>query len=160
MLSLLQKLGCCNDSLWNTRLYVPNAGICISPNIEQGQYGAIKKQWVLDRIFACNFTSAGSAFKEDVKPNVNITQHSLLVGRAKSDIRISSLDSKNALTNILITDIKDQEGNLIYMETSGPRSGKGTLFEIATYEPFVGPFGVVESYKVVIRRSENQTGDV
>jgi hypothetical protein len=73
---------------------------------------------------------------------------------------MSSRDAKNSLTNILITDIKDQEGNLIYLETSGPRSGKGTLFEIATYEPFVGPFGTVESYKLVIRRSENQTGDV
>jgi hypothetical protein len=130
------------------------------PIVEQGQYGAIKKHWVLDRIFACSFTSGGSAFKEEVKPNVNITQHSILIGRSKSDLRISSLDSKNALTNILITDIKDQEGNLIYIETSGPRSGKGTLFEIATYEPFTGPFGTVESYNMVIRRSENQTGDV
>jgi len=34
------------------------------------------------------------------------------------------------------------------------------LFEVATYEPFTGPFGVVESYKIVIRRSENQSGDV
>jgi len=130
------------------------------PIIDQGQYGAIKKQWVLDRVFACNFTSGGSAFKEEVKPNVNITQHSILVGRTKSDLRISSLDSKNALTNILITNIRDQEGNLIYMETSGPRSGKGTLFEIATYEPFTGPFGTVESFNLLIRRSENQTGDV
>jgi hypothetical protein len=130
------------------------------PIVEQGQYGAIKKHWVLDRIFACSFTSGGSAFKEEVKPNVNITQHSILIGRSKSDLRISSLDSKNALTNILITDIKDQEGNLIYIETSGPRSGKGTLFEIATYEPFTGPFGTVESYNMVVRRSENQTGDV
>ena len=130
------------------------------PIIEQGQYGAIKKQWVLDRVFACSFTSGGSAFKEEVKPNVNITQHSILVGRTKSDLRIYSLDSKNALTNILITDIKDQEGNLIYLETSGPRSGRGTLFEIATYEPFTGPFGTIESFNILIRRSENQTGDV
>ena len=130
------------------------------PIVEQGQYGAIKKHWVLDRVFACSFSSGGSAFKEEIKPNVNITQNSVLVGRAKSDIRISSLDSRNALTNILITDIKDQQGNLIYIETSGPRSGKGTLFEIATYEPFTGPFGEIESYKLVIRRSENQTGDV
>jgi hypothetical protein len=130
------------------------------PIVEQGQYGAIKKHWVLDRVFACSFSSGGSAFKEEVKPNVNITQNSVLIGRAKSDIRISSLDSRNALTNILITDIKDQQGNLIYIETSGPRSGKGTLFEIATYEPFTGPFGEIESYKLVIRRSENQTGDV
>ena len=130
------------------------------PIVDQGDFGAIKKHWVLDRVFACSFSSGGSAFKEEVKPNVNITQNSILVGRIKSDIRISLLDSKNALTNILISDIKDQEGNLIYMETSGPRSGKGTLFEVATYEPFTGPFGVVESYKVVIRRSENQSGDV
>ena len=130
------------------------------PIVNQGDFGAIKKHWVLDRVFACSFSSGGSAFKEEVKPNVNITQNSILVGRIKSDIRISLLDSKNALTNILISDIKDQEGNLIYMETSGPRSGKVTLFEVATYEPFTGPFGVVESYKVVIRRSENQSGDV
>ena len=130
------------------------------PIVEQGDFGASKKQWVLDRTFACSLSSGGSAFKEEVKPNVNITQNSILVGRTKSDIRISSRDSKNSLTNILITDVKDQEGNLIYMETSGPRSGKGTLFEIATYEPFVGPFGVVDSYKLIIRRSENQTGDV
>ena len=130
------------------------------PIVEQGDFGAIKKQWVLDRTFACSLSSGGSAFKEEVKPNVNITQNSILVGRTKSDIRISSRDSKNSLTNILITDVKDQEGNLIYMETSGPRSGKGTLFEIATYEPFVGPFGVVDSYKLIIRRSENQTGEV
>ena len=130
------------------------------PIVEQGDFGAIKKQWILDRTFACTFSSGGSAFKEEVKPNVNITQNSILVGRTKSDIRISSRDSKNSLTNILITDIRDQEGNLVYMETSGPRSGRGTLFEIATYEPFVGPFGTVESYKVIIRRSENQTGDV
>lgn len=130
------------------------------PIVEQGDFGAIKKQWILDRTFACTFSSGGSAFKEEVKPNVNITQNSILVGRTKSDIRISSRDNKNSLTNILITDIRDQEGNLVYMETSGPRSGRGTLFEIATYEPFVGPFGTVESYKVIIRRSENQTGDV
>jgi hypothetical protein len=130
------------------------------PIVEQGDFGAIKKQWILDRTFACTFSSGGSAFKEEVKPNVNITQNSILVGRTKSDLRISSRDNKNSLTNILITDIRDQEGNLVYMETSGPRSGKGTLFEIATYEPFIGPFGVVESYKVIIRRSENQTGDV
>jgi hypothetical protein len=130
------------------------------PIVEQGDFGAIKKQWILDRTFACSFSSGGSAFKEEVKPNVNIVQNSILVGRTKSDLRISSRDNKNSLTNILITDIRDQEGNLVYIETSGPRSGKGTLFEIATYEPFVGPFGAVESYKVIIRRSENQTGDV
>ena len=130
------------------------------PIVEQGDFGAIKKHWVIDKAFPCVFSSGGSAFKEEVKPNVNITQNSILIGRTKNDIRVSSRDSKNSLTNILITDIRDQEGNLVYMETSGPRSGKGTLFEIATYEPFVGAFGTVDFYKLVIRRSENQAGDL
>lgn len=130
------------------------------PIVEQGDYGAIKKHWVIDKILACTFSSGGSAFKEEVKPNVNITQNSVLIGRTKSDIRFSSRDNKNSLTNILITDIRDKDGNLVYMETSGPRSGKGTLFEIATYEPFVGAFGTVDFYKIVIRRSENQAGDL
>ncbi len=138
----------------------PMQGSVYYPIVEQGDFGAIKKQWVLDKTFSCIFSSGGSAFKEEVKPNVNITQNSVLVGRIKSDIRISSRDAKNSLTNILITDIRDQEGNLIYMETSGPRSGKGTLFEIATYEPFMGPFGTIDFYRVVIRRSENQAGDI
>lgn len=130
------------------------------PIVEQGDFGAIKKHWVLDKMVACIFSSGGSAFKEEVKPNISITQHSILLGRTKSDLRISSRENKNPLTNILITDIKDSNGNIVYMETSGPRSGKGTLFEIATYEPFVGPFGQIDFYRLVIRRSENQAGDL
>jgi hypothetical protein len=46
------------------------------------------------------------------------------------------------------------------METSGPRAGKSTIFEIATNEPFVNPFGNVEYYKLILRRSENQGAEV
>lgn len=97
---------------------------------------------------------------EDIKPNVLLTQDQILSGRVMTDIRISSSDARNALTNILITGIRDASGNSIYFETSGPRAGKPTLFEIATFEPFVNPFGTIEFYKVVIRRSENQGNDI
>lgn len=130
------------------------------PIVEQGNYGAIKKQWILDRVIACNFSSGGAAFKEEIKPNVNITTNSILVGRTKSDIRLSSREDSQAMTNILITDISDQTGNQIYTETSGPRLGKSTLFEIATFEPVTGAFGSIDHYRILIRRSENQTGDL
>jgi len=130
------------------------------PIVEQGTYGNVKKTWVLDRTIACNLASQGNALKEEIKPNVNITQQTILVGRVKSDIRISSLDARNAATNVIITNIKDSNCNEIYLETSGPRSGKSTIFEIASQEPFVGPFGNVEYYKLTIRRSENQAVDV
>lgn len=130
------------------------------PVVEQGTYGNVKKTWIQDRTIAANFSAAGNAGKEEVKPNVNITQDTILIGRAKTDLRISSLDSKNSVTNVLITNIKDRNCNEVYIETSGPRAGKSTIFEIATQDPFLGPFGNVEYYNLVIRRSENQAVDV
>lgn len=130
------------------------------PLVEQGAYGNVKKTWVQDRTVAVAFAPAGRAGKEEVTPNVNITQGSILIGRTKSDVRISSLDSRNSITNVLITNIKDKNCNEMYLETSGPRSGKSTIFEIATQEPFMGPFGNMEYYNLVIRRSENQAVDL
>ena len=130
------------------------------PLVEQGAYGDIKKTWIADRTIACNFAHAGSASKEEVTPNVNITQESLLIGRSKTDLRISSLDTNNSVTNIIISNIKDKNYNPIYIETSGIRSGKSTLFEIASIQPFLGPFGNIEYYNVLIRRSENQAVDL
>ena len=130
------------------------------PIVEQGPYGNVKKTWILDRTIACSFAPAGTAFKEELVANVNITQDKILLGRARTDIRVSSLDAANSLTNVIITNIRDKNCNEIYTETVGPRAGKSTIFEIATQDPFAGPFGNVEYYKLVIRRSENQAVDV
>jgi hypothetical protein len=130
------------------------------PIVDQGPYGNVKKNWIHDKTIACNFNSAGTAWKEDIKPNANITQDSIMLGRAKSDIRFSSTEGQNSITNILVTNIKDKNLNELYLETAGPRAGKSTLFEVATVEPFVGPFGSVEYYKIVVRRSENQAVDL
>ena len=130
------------------------------PIVEQGTYGNVKKQWILDKTVAGNFSSVGTAGKEEVVPNVNITQKTILIGRVKSDIRVSSLSSANSITNVILTNIRDTNYNHVYIETAGPRSGKSTIFEIATQEPFVGPFGTIEYYNLVIRRSENQAVDI
>ena len=131
------------------------------PIVEQTPgYGTISKTWVLDRTVSCSFTPAGSSAKEEIVPNVDLTQSSLLVGRVKSDIRISSRDDQNSVTNVVISNIRDSNGNPIYVETSGPRKGKSTIFEIATQQPSVGLFGAAEYYKIVLRRSENQAVDV
>lgn len=130
------------------------------PLVEQGTYGNVKKNWIIDRTIACYLAPAGAALKEEVVPNVNITQDKVLLGRSKTDLRISSLDASNSITNVIITNIKDKNCNPIYIETSGSRSGKSTIFEIASQDPITGPFGNVEYYKLVLRRSENQAVDV
>lgn len=130
------------------------------PIVDQGVYGNVKKQWIHDRTAVCSVAPAGSALKEDITPNINIKQELVIMGRLKTDIRVSSKDSNNSITNIIVSNIKDKAGNSIYNETSGPRSGKATIFEVATLEPFVGPFGSIEYYKIVLRRSENQAVDI
>jgi hypothetical protein len=130
------------------------------PVVEQGAYGNLKKQWVLDRSITCNFSATGQAASEEVTPNVNISKESILLGRTKTDARISSSNARNSITNILVTNIRTNQQNNIYMETSGSRDGKSTLYEIASNEPVVGPFGNVEYYKIVLRRSENQASDL
>jgi hypothetical protein len=144
----------------NTSFIFPMLADIYYPIVDQGAYGNVQKTWIHDKTIACNFNSAGTAWKEDVKPNANITQDSVMLGRVKSDIRFSSSESQNSITNIIVTNIKDRNLNEAYLETAGPRAGKSTLFEVATIEPFMGPFGSVEYYKVIIRRSENQAVDL
>lgn len=130
------------------------------PIVDQSAYGNLKKQWILNRSIACNFAPYGRAGKEEVVPNVNITKENFLLGRVRLDLRISTDNARNSVTNVLITNIRTAEENVVYLETSGPRDGKSTIFEIATNEPIIGPFGNIEYYKVLLRRSENQASDL
>jgi hypothetical protein len=130
------------------------------PIVKQSAYGDVNKTWVLNKTVACNFYHVGNKNKPGVPANVELMLDDMLVGRTRCDIRISSEDDQNAITNVLITNIRDINGNSIYNETSGIRKGKTTLFEVAGNDPTVGPFGSVEYWKVMIRRSENQGVDV
>jgi hypothetical protein len=126
------------------------------PIISQNQYGQPNKNWVFDRTVTCNATPVGGAGTEEIKPEVFLQYKDKLVARTKSDLRISSTDQLNAETNILITNIRSSNDLLIYKETAGPRAGRGTIYEIGTLEPFIGPFNNIEYYKMLWRRSENQ----
>lgn len=130
------------------------------PIVDVGAYGNVQKTWDFDRKIICNFSSAGSVDKKEVTPNIDITLDSLLIGRVKDDLRVTSKGDTVAITNIVISNIRDKNGNEVYVETAGPRVGKSTIFEIATNGPVVGPFGGIEYYKVILRRSENQGVDV
>ena len=149
---------CCPDNI--TDFSFPMLADVYYPIVEQGAFGNVEKQWILDKTISCSFNPAGTANKEDVKPNVAIVQDVILLGRVKNDLRVSSLNAKNSITNIILTNLRNSSGTHIYKETAGPRVSKSTIFEVATVEPFSGPFGDIEYYKIVLRRSENQAVDV
>lgn len=127
------------------------------PIITQGDYGQPKKDWVFDKTIACNATSVGGAGEENIKPETFLQYENKLIARTKSDPRISSQKDTNAITNILITNIRLASNEIVYKETAGVRAGRATIFEVATVEPYISPFNTVEYYKMLWRRAENQT---
>ena len=126
---------------------------------EQDIYGKITKQWIFDRTVGISLTPAGSAMKEDIKPEPFVKYGNELVGRTNSDLRKSSNGNNNPITNVLITNVRSKENILIYEETSGQRAGRGTIYEIASQEPFLGPFGNIDYYRLTVRRADNQGVD-
>lgn len=140
----------------NDYLYPMKADIYYA-TISQSEYGQPKKSWVYDRTIACNATPVGGASKEEIRPDIFLQNNGQLIARTKNDPRVSSQESNNAMTNILVTNIRNLSDVAIYKETSGPRSGRATIYEFGTVEPFVNPFGDVEYYKVLWRRAENQS---
>lgn len=127
------------------------------PLITQTDYGQATKKWVLDRVIILNATPVGGLGQEDIKPEIFLQYDNKLIGRIKEDPRMSSDDGSNAITNILIANIRNAQDDLIYKETAGVRAGRGTIYELGTVEPMTGPFGSIEYYKLLLRRAENQT---
>jgi hypothetical protein len=144
---------CCPE----TDFLYPMKADVYHPIIKQTQYGQATKDWIYDRTITCNATSVGGAGTEDIKPETFLQYENKLIARTKQDPRTASTGADNAVTNILITNIRDNQDNLIYRETAGPRAGRGTIYEVATVEPFTGPFSNTEYYKMLWRRTENQT---
>jgi hypothetical protein len=130
------------------------------PIIDQGAYGNLKKQWVLDRTIACAFNPAGRKFKQDVQTDPKIDVDNSIDGRTRNDITNSTRNDNYSLTNIIITNIRDRNGNIVYNESAGPRIGLSTIWEVATLNPVVGPLGTIEYFNIVLRRSENQAADL
>lgn len=127
------------------------------PLITQSTYGQAKKEWVLDRTVAVNAESLTRKAVQDMQPAVFLQFEGKLMARTKQDPRVSTHEANNAITNILITNVRFPNGEIVYKETAGPRNGKGTIYEIASIEPFVGGLQTIEFYQMLWRKAENQS---
>ena len=147
------------ESCEDTDFMYPMKADVYYPIVEQGAYGNVQKTWVFNKTIICNFSKDGTV-EEEVKPNVNITLKKVLTGRTKKDIRISQENNADSITNVIITNIRTKTDVPLYVETSGIRAGKSTIYEIESQSPIIGPFGDPEYYALAIRRSENQSSDI
>ncbi len=147
------------ESCEDTDFMYPMKADVYYPIVEQRAYGNVQKTWVFNKTVVCNFSKDGTV-DEEVKPNVTITLKKVLMGRTKRDIRLSQENNADAITNVVITNIRTRTDVPLYIETSGVRAGKSTIYEIESQSVIIGPFGDPEYYALAIRRSENQASDI
>ena len=126
-------------------------------NTSQGDFGELKKEWIYDGVICLNATPFSRKGRAEIHPEMMIQDNSLLNARTRTDVRYTAQEASVALTNILITNIRFASGELVYKETAGARAGNGTIFEIASFAPAVGPFQSVEYFNIMLRRTESQT---
>jgi hypothetical protein len=149
--------GASSDSCDTTDFMYPMLADVYYPLISQNEYGKAIKDWVFDKTVICNVESITKKTKEEITPAVFLQYDGKLNARFKSDIRVSSKNQNNAVTNILLTNIRLPGDLVVYRETAGPRTGRATIYEVASLEPFIGGLQSIEYYRVMLRRSENQT---
>jgi len=143
-------MGCCG-----TDFLFPMKVDIYYPQVEQNVYGQITKDWSIDKTILCNFVQ-DKLSKEDIPVDSYVHPKDRLIGRVQIDIRTSTAGENHPISNILFVNIRNAYDELIYKETSGEREGRGTIFEVVSFDPFVGPFGGIEYYNVMLRRTENQ----
>lgn len=141
----------------STNFIYPMLADIYYPMINQSAYGQAKKEWVLDRTISINAEPLTRKAIQDMQPAVFLQLEGKLIARTRKDPRVSSHEENNAITNILVTNLRFPNGDLIYRETAGPRAGRGTIYEIATIDPFVGGLQTIEYYQMLLRKSENQS---
>jgi hypothetical protein len=120
---------------------------------KQDKYGKIQKDWKFDQ------TLRGFAETVDTedKTKTFFEYKGKLIARIKEDPRTSINGFQYAMTDILITSIKDVKTcTEFYIETFGERKGKSTLYEISAIEPYVGPFNTIEYWRLFLNRMDAQ----
>jgi hypothetical protein len=121
---------------------------------EQNDFGEIIKTWERDRSVNCSAIkqNPNSRTPNYVNPSTNLEYDIVINFRTNEDIQISSQDEDYKVTDILITNIKDANGNVIWKEDRN----SPTVFEIRAIEPMMDILSNIMGYRIHCVRTETQ----
>jgi len=122
---------------------------------KQNALGIIEKNWVYDRTIKCSIISAMSdkTITGEIKNTSSTFKYdSEVVLRTNSDIQEKKNGTIYPITEILITNIKDPSGRLVWRE----KDDKGSQFELKTFVPSYNYAHNVEFYRGYLSRSTKQ----
>lgn len=137
-------------------LFYPMTADIYYPSKSQSDFGEVEKTWFKDRTINC------SAIKENPQSSMRtaLTSEKFL----EYDIKINMRTNENIYkaldgtyykaTDILINNIKDPFGSIVWSENSV----QPTNFEVDIVEPMYDPVHNVAGYRILLRRSDLQVG--
>ena len=120
----------------------------------QNDFGEIIKTWTKDRTIKCSAIkqNPNSRTPNYVNPSTNLEYDIVINFRTNEDIQVSSTNSSYRVTDILITNIKDTNGNIVWKETQSDP----TVFELRAIEPMLDVSSVIMGYRIHCVRTESQ----
>jgi hypothetical protein len=135
-------------------LYYPMTADIYYSRSHQNDFGEFEKTWQKDRTVFC------SAIKErpdsKIRPALEtekFLQYDFRINmRTNEDIQRGSDDNFYPITDVLIRNIKDPAGNLVWEEYYNENSS----FEIQAAEPMFNDLHVLAGYRILLVRSDRQ----
>lgn len=115
-------------------------------------YGTVTRTWVFDRVERGKIKQSRSKMYSVSTQN---TWDDVLVGQTEEDLRIDSAGNLYAPSEVLVTFAHPH-----LIDTSGPRKGLATTYELRASSPVEGPFGEVLHFDVELVRSIDQGVDL
>lgn len=122
----------------------------------QNDFGEIDRAWEYNRTIRLDMNMSTNYKDQQVQPDQFFWIQDMLNGITPTDIRQSDTSGLYSLTNILITNIRNGSDEVIYYESAGERSGQPTIYEVSGLLPHNNPWGNIDYYKLVLKRSELQ----
>lgn len=122
---------------------------------KQNAFGTMEKTWVYDRTVNCSAISAladktltGELRTKDAFFNYN----SDIAFRTNENIQKNKTGRYHQITDILVTNIKDQAGNQVWTEGEDIK----TQYEVQSFVPSYDAFHTVDFYRGYLTRSQKQ----
>lgn len=118
----------------------------------QNDFGEIVRSWDMDRTIKCSAVKPILRNPNFVYPSTSLEYDITINFRTNEDIQVSSDNSVYRVTDIIISNIRDTAGNIIWKEDAN----NPTIFEINAVEPMFDISSVVMGHKIMCVRADNQ----
>lgn len=122
---------------------------------KQNAFGTMEKTWVYNRTIDCSAISAladKTLTGELRTKGAFFNYNSDMAFRTNENIQKNKGGRYYPITEILITNIKDQNGNQVWTEGETEK----TQYEVQSFVPSYNPFHTVDFYRGYLTRSQKQ----